>query len=421
MHVAIVWHSYPTANRGDTLIAYELIKELSRKGHKVTLLTYSERSCASDDPILRKMVHEFVFVNRDTKKLNGTFGLILPALESAVSDPFHLGSHFMSYYFSQSMKNAIYSYLRSNELDAIVFSSGMGVMAPRSMPCSVVMPLDVVSEGCKQNSLREDSKWAKLFWWAMYLKMRIYERLIYPRFDTAVFVSEWDARIAKRNAPELRVSVLSLGADLDMFNPSEKANDVSTILFFGNLSSHTNEEAVIYFIKEVFPLVRASVPEAQLELIGASPSPKTQMIAVKTPNISVLGFVEDLPTRISEATVIVAPMLSGTGTKTKVLHAMAAGKPVVATSIAVNGIVCEDGRDILIRDSPMSFATGIISLLIDKEFSRRIGENARMTIERNHSWQAFCEGLLDIIGYDSGLTGVASEGEDSSDIKKEIG
>ena len=107
----------------------------------------------------------------------------------------------------------------------------------------------------------------------------------------------------------------------------------------------------------------------------------------KLGNIEVTGFVDDVRPYMASAAVVVVPLLSGSGTRLKILEAMAMGKAVVATTVGAEGIDYVNGRDIVIADEPENFAEKVVALLADEAKREMLGKSARRLVEQKYSWQ----------------------------------
>jgi glycosyltransferase involved in cell wall biosynthesis len=162
------------------------------------------------------------------------------------------------------------------------------------------------------------------------------------------------------------------------------------IVFLGFLEYKPNRDAVQFFGDHVWPRVLASFPNARFEVIGKGPP-----VPLKNPqNVHFRGYVDDLASAYNDASLMVAPIRAGSGIKNKVLEAMAYGVPVVATSLAVEGIDGVDGRHYLVADSPDAFAAHVRQLLVKPEFSASIGSAGRDFVRREFDWSRTASELL---------------------------
>src|SRR2546421_1420009 len=146
------------------------------------------------------------------------------------------------------------------------------------------------------------------------------------------------------------------------------------VMFVGPTSYDVNVEGVSWFLDRVWPRVRADVPDARFEIVGSG----WGSLSRDTPGVMVRGFVPDLATDVSGARVVVAPVRAGGGTKIKVLEAMAAARPVVATSIGAEGIPASPG--VAVADDERGFAAGVVRWLSGAEEAASAGAANRRAV-----------------------------------------
>lgn len=217
------------------------------------------------------------------------------------------------------------------------------------------------------------------------------EKRVVRRFDTVFTLSEFDRNYLLAMAPGVDVVTVPIPAGLDI-GDREFARKRNTILFLASYRyRRVNVDGALWFCREVLPLVRESVPDARFVIAGYGPPEELTVLAEKDRQVEVPGFVEDLDRCYKEATVFVAPILSGGGIIVKILDAMAAATPVITTSFGNEGIGAEPGRDLMTADDPAAFAAAVARLLKDQELARRIAGNGRDFVRRNFALKAVIE------------------------------
>jgi glycosyltransferase involved in cell wall biosynthesis len=137
----------------------------------------------------------------------------------------------------------------------------------------------------------------------------------------------------------------------------------------------------------VLPRVRAECADARLLIVGRDPADAVLALGTHA-GVEVVGEVDDVGTYLARAAVFVAPILSGSGIKNKVLEAFAVSRPVVATSLAVEGLPVSDGREARVADGADAFARAIVDLLADPAAAERIGAAGRGLVEDRYTWEA---------------------------------
>jgi glycosyltransferase involved in cell wall biosynthesis len=158
-------------------------------------------------------------------------------------------------------------------------------------------------------------------------------------------------------------------------------------VFSGNLEYHPNVEAVRWFRTKIWPRVRERAPEVEWRLLGSKP----EAVAAFTggdPRIRVVGPVADAIEHLAEAKVCLAPLLSGSGTRFKILEAWAAGRAVVSTTLGAEGLGARDGEHLLLADNPDDFADAVLRLCNDSALRARLGDAGRAWYCDRYTWPA---------------------------------
>jgi glycosyltransferase involved in cell wall biosynthesis len=205
--------------------------------------------------------------------------------------------------------------------------------------------------------------------------------------------SEQDAARVAAVVPEARVEVVPNAVDPEHFLPrdADPRPDGRTIVFFGAINYFPNTDGILFFLREVWPLVSSSLPGTRLEIVGPRPPPS--VLAHRGPTVEVTGFVEDLRPYLSRASVAVVPLRLGGGTRLKIVEAMAMGKAIVSTSLGAEGIDVRPGVDLLLEDDPRRFADAVVRVLRDRELAVRLGASAREVVVARYSWAAAAAAL----------------------------
>jgi glycosyltransferase involved in cell wall biosynthesis len=166
--------------------------------------------------------------------------------------------------------------------------------------------------------------------------------------------------------------------------------DFPSLIFVGNMATGSSTEAILHFYNEMYALIKKEIPNIKLYIVGKDPSQKILQLASDT-SVIITGYVEDVRPYLARASVVIEPITVAMGIRTRVLEALAMGKPVVATSFAVGGIDITPNDDIIIADNPNEFVERVIQLLNDEELRGRIGKNARKLVEKKYSWEIMSE------------------------------
>jgi polysaccharide biosynthesis protein PslH len=217
---------------------------------------------------------------------------------------------------------------------------------------------------------------------------RAIERRAIRPFPVVTVVAEPDAAALRRLAPGVRVEVVPNGVDAARFHPQpEIAAIPGSIVFVGAMSFPPNVAAIRWFVDEVLPGLRSGRPDVTVTIVGRDPAPGVLALA-EDPAITVTGAVDDVRRFLARAAVVIAPMVSGSGIKNKILEAMAMQRPIVATSLAAEGVAATPGLDLLVADGPAAFGAAIESLFADPDRAAAIAIAGRALVEARYTWEA---------------------------------
>ena len=221
-------------------------------------------------------------------------------------------------------------------------------------------------------------------------KLRRYERRAMAEFQVAVCCSEDDRAIIHTLNPEVPVTVVGNGVDVSRFVPMEESAGPPTLLYVGTMHYYPNIDAIHYFFQEIHPHLIKLVPNAQVVIVGHDP-PAEILAWQRLPGVEITGSVADVRPYLAKSTAVVVPLRLGGGTRLKILESMAAGRPVVSTSVGAEGLGVCHGEHLLLADDPVQFARQAAELLRDGDLRRRLIAAARPFVVARYSWQALGE------------------------------
>jgi glycosyltransferase involved in cell wall biosynthesis len=223
--------------------------------------------------------------------------------------------------------------------------------------------------------------------WGEAVALRRLERAALRRVNLAVVASGRD----QARLPRSRAEVLLCPNGWEPGLPLPAAAD-PVVVFVALLGWRPNVDAAVWLAERVWPLVRRRRPDARLLLVGRSPAPPVQRLACA--DITVTGTVPDVRPFLARAQVAVAPLLSGGGTRLKVLEALDAGRPVVATRIGVEGLEDLVGHGVVVADTPARMSAALCDLLADPDRARALGARGRRAVADRYAWEATLAPLL---------------------------
>jgi glycosyltransferase involved in cell wall biosynthesis len=178
------------------------------------------------------------------------------------------------------------------------------------------------------------------------------------------------------------------GVDTSFFAPArEAAVDPHRLVFTGSMDWLPNEDAMLYFCREILPRIRRVEPGVTVSIVGRAPTPAVRRLAAD-PAIEVTGRVEDVRPHIARGAAYIVPLRIGGGTRLKIFEAMSMGRAVVSTSVGAEGLPVADGRDLLIADDPDRFADAVVRVLRDRDLRAGLERAARRLVVERYDWSA---------------------------------
>ena len=233
-----------------------------------------------------------------------------------------------------------------------------------------------------------------LYSWVQASRIRRREALYASAADACIAVSDEDANLLREIAPGVAVQVVANGIDVRSYRNVSSPTVPPIVFFAGKLDYRPNVDACEWLVRSVLPTVRASVPDARVVLAGRDPSPSVRALAA--PDIEVTGYLSDadMRARLAGATVAVVPIRMGSGTRFKVLEAMAAGVPVVATRFGAAGSGIVDGVHGLLSENASDLASALVRVLRDGSLRKTLTVRARELAEARHDWSAITPHLV---------------------------
>jgi glycosyltransferase involved in cell wall biosynthesis len=225
-------------------------------------------------------------------------------------------------------------------------------------------------------------------------KIKYWERYFWKKADKLITMSEEDKNFIENVVGKpLNISVVANGVDLDFFSKVKKRLPKDpTVLFVGTFKWLPNIEAVEEIVKKIWPLILKQLPHAKLKIVGFSPTAKIKAYAEES-SIEVLGAIDDIRDAFATAHMLLAPIRSGKGTRYKVLEAMITGTPVVATTLAAEGLDLKTGRDVLIADTVSGLAEASVKLLKDELLQQKLGDAGAKIVRQGYSWDTIAASL----------------------------
>jgi len=227
----------------------------------------------------------------------------------------------------------------------------------------------------------------KIYFFIEGKKLVNYEKKMCPLFNSNLVVSELDKDRLLSFIPNLNVDIIPNGVDVIFFKATNSNIKKHNIVFAARLNAYTNEDAIVWFLKEMWPLLKERVSDVSLTIAGRNPTLRIKKEIGLDPAVKLTGYVDDIKPFIEQAEVYVCPMRDGGGTKLKLLDAMAMGKAIVTTSVGAEGLKLKDGEHVLFANDSSSFVSHIVEIFENSGLRLQLSNKSRDLVTKTYSWE----------------------------------
>lgn len=225
------------------------------------------------------------------------------------------------------------------------------------------------------------------------IKLRFWEEYFWKRASSLVAMSQEDKQIMAKAVVDKRIDVVANGVDIDFFTKTKvRSPSDPTILFVGNFKWLPNKDAAKFLTYKIWPKIKNKLKNARLWIVGKNPTVDILKLASEK-DVQVQGNIEDIREAFGQASLLLAPIRNGRGTKYKVLEAMAAKLPVVCTHLAVEGLEVKSGRDIFVADTADELADLSIKILSHSGIGKQVAVSAFSVIKNKYDWRTIADNL----------------------------
>lgn len=233
----------------------------------------------------------------------------------------------------------------------------------------------------------------KPFMYLDVLKLKFWEEFYWRKATSLVAMSEEDKKIMAKAAPGQIIDIVANGVDIDFFNQAKIVKPKKpTVLFVGNFKWLPNKDAAQFLTLEIWPMIKKTIPDARLLIVGKNPTPEIRNLAKKK-DVFVNDQVKDIRDAFGRSSILLAPIRNGRGTKYKVLESMATKLPVVTTPLGVEGIEAKNQKEVIITSGAKNLALAAIKLLKNPQVGIRLSEAAFKLVKEKYNWELISANL----------------------------
>lgn len=377
------WYPYP-ANNGSKLRIFNLLRGLSLH-HEIDLVSFYEPAEGQPDQQSLGEVCRSVQVvpwhEYDPNSLRAIRGFF-SFLPRSILDT-----------YSPEMSQALHGTMGGEKYDLIIASQiDMAIYAVELKDVPILLEeaeLGIYAQKARQSSPLKKRLRHNLTWW----KYRRYLRFLFSKISTATVVSQQEKDLLQSAVPEARKVVIIPNCmrlqDYEGFSVEARPD---SLIYTGSFRYDVNYEAMNWFVQEVFPLIQAQLPQADLIITG---DPDGKRLPAGN-YLTQTGVVSDVRPWLAAARVALAPLQTGGGTRLKILEAMALRTPVVSTSKGAEGLEAQQGVHLLIADSPQDFANAVLRLLQDDELHQQLAAAGFDLVKQKYNWDAVLPDFLQL-------------------------
>jgi sugar transferase (PEP-CTERM/EpsH1 system associated) len=374
---------------GGKIRSYNILRELARQ-HSVTFFSFYAAHNGDVHSDLQNMFDRVICMPLRLPAPKSLAEIRDYGFRSFSSEPYNITK-----YCRPEVRRRLHALLKQETYDVILcdFMVAAGVI-PWDWPTPKVLFTHNVEAAIwrRHYEVATNPIWkaiSRLEWRKMEAAERRYLRLA----DRVLTVSQTDRDAFAPFVEPGKLTVIPTGVDVDYFQPLPVEETTNLLVFTGSMDWLPNEDAILYFVDAILPLIKQQCPEVSLEVAGRSPSRKLQALAETEKNIRLTGWVEDIRPFVARGSVCIVPLRIGGGTRLKIFEAMAMNKAVVSTSVGAEGLPVRSGENILLADTPNDFAEAVVSLLRDPNQRQRLGCAARVMVQERYSWPIVAKGF----------------------------
>ena len=372
---------------GGKIRSYNILRELAHQ-HSVTFFSFYAAHDGDLHPDLKNVFDQVICVPLRLPGPKSAAEMIEYGIRLFSTEPYGITK-----YCRPEVRHRLRALLKQENYDVILcdFAIAAGVIPWDSQTPKVLFTHNVEATIWRRHYEVATNPIWKAVSLREWRKMEAAELRYLRLADHVLTVSQTDRDAFAAFIDPRKITVIPTGVDVDYFQPIPVEEAPNSLVFTGSMDWLPNEDAILYFVEAVLPLIKQQCPDVSLEVVGRKPSRKLQALAEAEKSIRLTGWVEDIRPFVARGSVCIVPLRIGGGTRLKIFEAMAMAKAVVSTSVGAEGLPVRSGENIFLADSPKDFADSVISLLRNANERARLGTAARTLVQENYSWAKVAE------------------------------
>lgn len=378
------WYPYPI-NNGSKLRIYHLLRGLAQH-HEVTLLSFADQPDVDPNaPEIQSLCCDVIVVPWrpfDPHSWRARLGF-LSVTPRSVIDTF---SPDMAEQINQTLAGKAWDLIIASQIDMAAYGYAFRHRPALLEEIEVAVPYEKFSQA--------NSTWSRFRHGLTWAKQRYYMARLLRDYRACTVASAREQQLLSSNIPTAKaIEVIPNCINLTDYSDVHVTSQPNGLIFTGSFRYSANHDAMVWFLREVYPLVQAQVSEVQLTITGDH----ANLPLPPADHVVLTGFVDDVRPLIAAASVSLVPLRIGGGTRLKILEAMALRTPVVATSKGAEGLEAQPNEHLLLADTPEAFAEAIVRLLREPDLRQRLADQAYQLVAEKYDWAIVMPHFLNIV------------------------
>lgn len=388
---------YPP-QQGTSLRNYHIIRGLAER-HEITLLSFVEEGQTADSATIAPLYQLCQHIETVPAPARTTAQRLRHLFTTSLPDMAHR-------LYSPAFEAALNRLLNEGQFDivqieGIELARYIAEVRTTSLGSHIVFDdHNAETELQRRNFLADlqiPRRWpAALYSWLQIGRLRRFERWACQQANAVVVVSAADRDHLPISNPQSPISIIPNCLDTESYNNSRNDNDVPCydLVFSGKMDYRPNVDAVLWFVQEIWPMVKQKRPNSTLAIVGQKPHPRLEPLRQQE-GITLTGRVESVQPYLAGASLCIMPFRVGSGTRLKLIEAMAAGKAIISTPVGAEGFPVEHGRELWLAETAQAFGTAVLHLLNHPDQRHQLGQTARQFAQQ-YDWRVVIPRFEDV-------------------------